>query len=226
MRVTLTVDGTCHELDIDSGRTLADMLELECGVSGCRVACADGTCGVCAVVVDGDEIRSCLMLAVQAAGAQVDTAGDPARGLSLRSIGRGPPGRRGPALSCAGGPTVEQSPKIVSISWGHMEVDGLEPGKDFKLYPGGGREWDWSETGTRHSPGIQPADVEELLAHGAQVVVLSRGMDLQLEIDPSTGDYLEERGVEVHIAETNEAVDLYNDLAETRPVGGLFHSTC
>ncbi len=37
---------------------------------------------------------------------------------------------------------------------------------------GGGREWDWDETGTRHSPGNQPAD-EEFLAHGATAVVLS-----------------------------------------------------
>jgi hypothetical protein len=59
-------------------------------------------------------------------------------------------------------------------------------GKDFKLYPGGGREWDWNETGTRHVPGIQPADVEELFAHGATVVVLSRGMDLRLHVDPAT----------------------------------------
>ena len=37
-----------------------------------------------------------------------------------------------------------------------MEVEGLGAGKDFKLYPGGGREWDWSETGMRHAPGIPP----------------------------------------------------------------------
>jgi hypothetical protein len=42
-----------------------------------------------------------------------------------------------------------ESPKIVAISWGRMEVEGLPPGKDFKLCPGGGREWDWSETGGR-----------------------------------------------------------------------------
>ncbi|MCM4082378.1 xanthine dehydrogenase subunit XdhC [Paractinoplanes hotanensis] len=79
MRVTLTVDGTRHDLDVETGRRLADVLGTECGVSGCRVACPDGTCDVCAVVVDGDAIRSCLMLAVQATGAQIDTAGD--RGL-------------------------------------------------------------------------------------------------------------------------------------------------
>ena len=79
MRVTLTVDGTRHELDVETGRTLADMLGTECGVAGYRVACPDGTCGGCAVVLDGDAIRSCLMLAVQAAGARIDTAG--ARGV-------------------------------------------------------------------------------------------------------------------------------------------------
>jgi hypothetical protein len=119
-----------------------------------------------------------------------------------------------------------RSPRILAVSWGHMEVDGLPPGKDFKLHPGGGREWDWSETGTGHSPGVQPADVEELLAHGATVVVLSQGMQLQLEVDPRTLALLAERGVEARVAETTEAVRMYNDLAATRPVGGLFHSTC
>ncbi|GAB2621992.1 hypothetical protein Aab01nite_76950 [Paractinoplanes abujensis] len=118
------------------------------------------------------------------------------------------------------------SPKIVSVEWGHIEVEGLEPGKDFKLYPGGGREWNWSETGMRHNPGIRPEDVEELLTHGATVVVLSRGMDRQLQVDPATLDHLEARGVETHVAETTLAVELYNKLAATQPVGGLFHSTC
>ncbi|HNG96476.1 MAG TPA: hypothetical protein PLB32_26980, partial [Acidobacteriota bacterium] len=59
--------------------------------------------------------------------------------------------------------TVKKSPRITQISWGHIEVEGLGAGKDFKLFPGGGREWDWNETGTRHVPGIQPTDVQELL---------------------------------------------------------------
>ena len=49
-----------------------------------------------------------------------------------------------------------------------------KPYKDAKLFPGGSREWNWRETGTEHVPGIQPADVQELLDHGAKVVVLSR----------------------------------------------------
>ena len=121
---------------------------------------------------------------------------------------------------------VAPSPKIVDIAWGRMKVEGLGIGKDFKLFPGGGREWDWSETGTRHRPGIQPADVEELLAHGATIIVLSRGMDQQLHVDRATLQYLEERSVEVHVVETREAVKIYNELADGVAVAGLFHSTC
>ena len=119
-----------------------------------------------------------------------------------------------------------RSPRVTHISWGRMKVEGLGEGKDFKLYPGGGREWDWTETGTRHVPGIQPVDVEELVEKGVAVVVLSRGMQLMLQTCPETLDLLESRGVAVHIKETKEAVELYNKLAEREPVGGLFHSTC
>jgi hypothetical protein len=107
-----------------------------------------------------------------------------------------------------------------------MTVDGLGEGKDFKLYPGGGRAWDWDETGTRHQPGIQPADVAELLENGATTVVLSRGMELQLHVARATLDLLAERGITVHIEETRTAVAHYNELADHTPVGGLFHSTC
>jgi hypothetical protein len=121
---------------------------------------------------------------------------------------------------------VKRSPSILEISWGRMDVEGLGVGKDFKLYPGGGREWNWAETGTRHLPGIQPADVEELLAQGATTVVLSRGMDLQLHVAPETLTYLEARSIQVHIVETRQAVELYNKLLDTTAVAGLFHSTC
>jgi aerobic carbon-monoxide dehydrogenase small subunit len=73
--MTLIVDETRHDLDVDSGHTLADVLGEECGVAGYRVAWPDGTCDACAAVVDGDAIRSCLMLAVQADGTRVSTAG-------------------------------------------------------------------------------------------------------------------------------------------------------
>jgi hypothetical protein len=122
--------------------------------------------------------------------------------------------------------TTSRSPRITAISWGRMTVEGLGEGKDFKLYPGGGRAWDWTETGTRHQPGIQPADVAEVLANGATTLVLSRGMEERLQVDRATLDLLAEQGVTVHVAETRAAVEKYNELAEHDPVGGLFHSTC
>ena len=119
------------------------------------------------------------------------------------------------------------SPRINHVSWGRLEVeDKSEPYKDAKLFPGGSREWNWRETGTNHMPGIQPSDVEELIDHGAAVVVLSRGMKECLEIPRETLEFLEQKQIKTHVLPTAEAAALYNKLAETEAVGGLFHTTC
>jgi hypothetical protein len=108
-----------------------------------------------------------------------------------------------------------------------LEIEGLkEPLKDAKLFPGGAREWDWGETGTHHEPGIQPDDVEELLDHGAVVIVLAKGFYGRLQVCPDTYQMLEDRKIPVHVMKTEEAVRLYNELSEHQKVGGLFHSTC
>ncbi|GHJ44534.1 hypothetical protein Cs7R123_18760 [Catellatospora sp. TT07R-123] len=120
-----------------------------------------------------------------------------------------------------------ESPKVVSIAWGIVEVEGAGRFRDVMLYPGGAKEWDWGATGTHHFPGVQPADVADLVAAGATVIVLSRGMDLRLHVMSETGQALREQGVTVHIVQTEEAVRLYNDLAaEGTAVGALIHSTC
>ena len=122
-------------------------------------------------------------------------------------------------------PKTPLSPRVRHLSWGRIETDE-ERYKDAKLYPGGSRAWDWNETGTRHNPGIQPADVEELLDRGADVVILSRGMQERLQVMEETIELLEEAGVELHVLQTEEAVAKYNELCEQAAVGGLFHSTC
>ena len=122
---------------------------------------------------------------------------------------------------------MRKSPLVTQISWGAMDVEDLGHGKDMKLWPGGGREWDWRETDTHHVPGIQVADVEELVDRGARVVILTRGMELRLQTAPETPEFLRARHVDYHIEETRAAVALYNRLAEDgEQVGGLFHSTC
>jgi hypothetical protein len=99
--------------------------------------------------------------------------------------------------------------------------------KDCKVWPGGAVEWDWTQTGTHHQPGIQPADITEILAQGVEVMILSRGMQLRLETSPETVRMLESRGIEHHSLETSQAVEMYNRLArEGMRVGGVFHSTC
>jgi hypothetical protein len=69
--------------------------------------------------------------------------------------------------------------------------------------------------------------VEELLARGVEVVVLSRGQLRRLGVAPETASLLEDRGVETHVLPTKAAARLYNELAEAgRRVGALIHTTC
>jgi len=118
-----------------------------------------------------------------------------------------------------------RSPRVTHLSWGRLETEG-GAFKDAKLFPGGARDWDWNETGTRHEPGIQPSDVEELLERGATVVVLSKGFHERLRVPERTLRTLEDRGIAVHVKGTEEAVRRYNELGETEKVGALIHSTC
>jgi len=125
------------------------------------------------------------------------------------------------------GMDATRSPRVEHLSWGRVSVEGEDrPYKDAKLYPGGSREWDWRETGTSHVPGIQPADVQELLDRGAGVVVLSSGMLNALRTRPETLRLIEASGVEARVVNTKEAVRLYNELCGSRRVGALIHSTC
>ncbi|MET7664762.1 (2Fe-2S)-binding protein [Streptomyces sp. NPDC005463] len=73
MRVTLTVNGTQHAVDVDPRRTLADALREDIGLTGTHLGCEHGVCGACTVLVDGEPTRACLMFAVQAQGSSVTT---------------------------------------------------------------------------------------------------------------------------------------------------------
>jgi hypothetical protein len=121
----------------------------------------------------------------------------------------------------------EQSPPVGRNGWGYVEAEGLGRLRDAKLWPGGGRGWDWNETGTRHQPGIQPADVAELLERAPEVVVLSRGRQCRLEVCAETTELLNAAKVAVVHEETGAAIEEYNRLtAEGRRVAALLHTTC
>lgn len=71
--VELTVNGRTERARVPVRRTLADFLREDLGLTGTHLGCEHGVCGACTVEIDGEPVRSCLVLAVQAAGHEVRT---------------------------------------------------------------------------------------------------------------------------------------------------------
>ena len=69
----LRVNGAAHEATVEPRLTLVDFLRGELGLGGVHVGCEHGVCGACTVLIDGRAARSCIMLAVQANGAEITT---------------------------------------------------------------------------------------------------------------------------------------------------------
>lgn len=118
------------------------------------------------------------------------------------------------------------SPRITKLAWGKIEIDGNKVFKDVKLFPGGCREWNWQETGTNHSPGIQYSDIQELLDNSVKVVILSKGVLGRLKVQKGVVEMLKSAGIKVYVLKTREAVKLYNELSKSKKVGALIHTTC
>jgi len=120
----------------------------------------------------------------------------------------------------------EKNFKIDNFQWGEIIINNNKY-KDAKCYPGGVRAWDWNETGTRHKPGIQIADIKELLDNKSEIIILSKGVDNVLCTKDETFDYLKENKIEYYHLQSEEAVKKYNELCDLgKKVGGVFHSTC
>ena len=73
MRVSFSVNGCREQIDVEPRRTLADALREDLGLTGTHLGCEQGVCGACTVLLDGEPVRSCLMLAVQADGSSLTT---------------------------------------------------------------------------------------------------------------------------------------------------------
>jgi aerobic carbon-monoxide dehydrogenase small subunit len=72
--IEMTINGHRHSSDVEARVSLSDFLRDDAGYTGVHVGCEHGVCGACTVIVDGKAVRSCLMLAVQANGAEITTA--------------------------------------------------------------------------------------------------------------------------------------------------------
>ena len=71
--VTVTLNGRRHERLVEGRRLLVDFLRHDVGLHGTHVGCEQGVCGACTVLLDGDAVKSCLMLAVQVDGRAITT---------------------------------------------------------------------------------------------------------------------------------------------------------
>lgn len=71
--ISVTVNGTTHERRVSVRRSLVDFVREDLELTGSHVGCEHGVCGACTILMDGEPIRACLMLAVQADGAELTT---------------------------------------------------------------------------------------------------------------------------------------------------------
>jgi aerobic-type carbon monoxide dehydrogenase small subunit (CoxS/CutS family) len=73
VRVSVEVNGQVHERDVEPRTLLSDFIRHDLGLTGTKVGCEHGVCGACTVQLEGEAVRSCLMLAVQARGRSLRT---------------------------------------------------------------------------------------------------------------------------------------------------------
>lgn len=115
---------------------------------------------------------------------------------------------------------------IASFRWGEVVDSSGRTFRDARLFPGGVEEWDWRKTGTRHEPGIQIADLADLIETAPDVVILSRGVDLVLQVPQATIDFARGRVATVLVLQSEQAVAEYNRRIVNERVVALVHSTC
>lgn len=84
--IQLTVNGRAYERAVEVRMTLADFLRDELNLTGTHLGCEHGICGACTILFDGEAVRSCLLLAVQADGANLVTVEGLAQGDELHPL--------------------------------------------------------------------------------------------------------------------------------------------
>ncbi|PYM37221.1 MAG: hypothetical protein DME17_08015 [Candidatus Rokuibacteriota bacterium] len=84
--IEMKVNGIAYHETVEPRRLLVDFLRDQLGLTGTHIGCEHGVCGACTVLVDGQSVRACLMLAVQADGAEVTTVEGLARDGKLHPL--------------------------------------------------------------------------------------------------------------------------------------------
>ena len=86
MQISVTVNGSVHTSDVEPRRLLVHHLRDDVGLTGTNVGCDTSSCGACTVLVDGESVKSCTMLAVQADGWEVTTIEGLADGTTMHPV--------------------------------------------------------------------------------------------------------------------------------------------
>ena len=86
MQVSVTVNGSVHTTDVEPRRLLVHHLRDDVGLTGTNVGCDTSSCGACTVLVDGESVKSCTMLAVQADGCEITTIEGLANGSTMHPM--------------------------------------------------------------------------------------------------------------------------------------------
>jgi carbon-monoxide dehydrogenase small subunit len=86
MEISVTVNGSVHTSDVEPRRLLVHHLRDDIGLTGTNIGCDTSSCGACTVLVDGESVKSCTMLAVQADGADITTIEGLADGVTMHPM--------------------------------------------------------------------------------------------------------------------------------------------
>jgi carbon-monoxide dehydrogenase small subunit len=86
MQISVTVNGSVHTSDVEPRRLLVHHLRDDVGLTGTNVGCDTSSCGACTVLVDGESVKSCTMLAVQADGLEITTIEGLADGTTMHPV--------------------------------------------------------------------------------------------------------------------------------------------
>ena len=117
--IAVTVNGARHERPVEPRLLLSDFLRHELRLTGTHVGCEHGVCGACTVLVDGEAVRSCILLAVQADGSDITTV----EGLASAAGGAG-----GAAGAGGTGAGTAEEPDLHPIQAAFREAHGLQCG--------------------------------------------------------------------------------------------------
>jgi aerobic carbon-monoxide dehydrogenase small subunit len=88
-RIAVTVNGTRHEAEVEPRQLLVYLLRNQLGMKGTSVGCDTSSCGSCTLLLDGESVKSCTVLAVQADGCEVTTIEGLAQGDELHPVQQG-----------------------------------------------------------------------------------------------------------------------------------------